>query len=294
MGRTLNHFCVEGVNGQNGLLTVTYHYRGRNAGTTDIEITDPKKGIVSFSLATADDALRLAQYLQEEVEFKAPRNIRVPSFETTSYALKIVSNGNVVKTLREREVFSKGIDAFSYNTFKKAFPQYAADDYYFVLYGLKENGMADETVERIVEASIKYQSAVLVSGDLRVCRPMTQMDIAGITGFDNTTVSRAVKDVRIFTSHRNYSLDTASFSLELPSLFNEGILAENGEKISTLGIKVKIYALIEMEDKAHPLTDEQIADELNRFGYKIARRTVNKYRDKVLGIPGCWDRRIKE
>ena len=49
-----------------------------------------------------------------------------------------------------------------------------------------------------------------------------------------------------------------------------------------------------MEDKAHPLTDEEIADEPNRFGYKIARRTVNKYRDKVLGIPGCWDRRIKE
>ena len=293
MGRSLNHFRIEGSNGQDSLLTVTYHYRGQNAGTTDIVITDPNKGIVSFLLPSAADALKLSQYLQEEVEYKAPQNVRIPSFETTGYALKVISNGNVVRTLSDRAVFSKGIDAFNYNAFKKAFPQYASDDYYFVLYGLKD-GIMDETVEKIVEACVSYQSAVLISGDLRVCKPMIQMDIADITGFDNTTVSRAVKDVRIYTAHRNYSLDTTGSSLEIPSLFNEGILAENGEKISTLGIKVKIYALIEMEDKAHPLTDEQISIELNRFGYKIARRTVNKYRDKVLGIPGCWDRRIIE
>ena len=55
----------------------------------------------------------------------------MPLFDTTGYALKIINNGNVVKTLYDRSVFSKGVDAYNYNTLSKAFPQYAADDDYF-------------------------------------------------------------------------------------------------------------------------------------------------------------------
>ena len=38
------------------------------------------------------------------------------------------------------------------------------------------------------------------------------------------------------------------------------------------------------ENKRKPLTDDQLVDEMNRKGYKVARRTIAKYRDQ-LGIP---------
>ena len=37
------------------------------------------------------------------------------------------------------------------------------------------------------------------------------------------------------------------------------------------------------EDKRKPLTDDQLVEEMNRKGYKVARRTIAKYRDQ-LGI----------
>ena len=37
------------------------------------------------------------------------------------------------------------------------------------------------------------------------------------------------------------------------------------------------------EDKHKPLTDDQLVEEMNKRGYKVARRTVAKYRDQ-LGI----------
>ena len=45
-----------------------------------------------------------------------------------------------------------------------------------------------------------------------------------------------------------------------------------------------------VEDKAHPLSDEDIVEKLGKIGLKIARRTVTKYR-KSLGIPSSRQRR---
>ena len=41
---------------------------------------------------------------------------------------------------------------------------------------------------------------------------------------------------------------------------------------------------MEAEDKRRPLTDDQLVVEMNKRGYKVARRTIAKYRDQ-LGIP---------
>ena len=41
---------------------------------------------------------------------------------------------------------------------------------------------------------------------------------------------------------------------------------------------------VDKEDKAHPLTDDELARILKEKGFAIARRTVAKYREQ-LGIP---------
>ena len=54
--------------------------------------------------------------------------------------------------------------------------------------------------------------------------------------------------------------------------------------MSSHEIKTILQECIDGEDKRHPLTDENLMDILNDKGYKIARRTVAKYRE-MLDIP---------
>jgi RNA polymerase sigma-54 factor len=54
-----------------------------------------------------------------------------------------------------------------------------------------------------------------------------------------------------------------------------------------------ICELIENEDKKKPLSDQAIANILKaKYGIKIARRTVTKYREE-LNIPDSRTRRTK-
>ena len=41
---------------------------------------------------------------------------------------------------------------------------------------------------------------------------------------------------------------------------------------------------VDKEDKHKPLTDDELVTIMNGKGYKVARRTIAKYRDQ-LGIP---------
>ena len=70
----------------------------------------------------------------------------------------------------------------------------------------------------------------------------------------------------------------------LKSLFSEAMQTDSGEEVSSYEIKNILQECIDDEDKRHPLTDETLMDILNGKGYRIARRTVAKYRE-MLGIP---------
>ena len=293
MGRQLKQFTcpIETASGSS-TLSVVHRYRGSKKGYTDFAVQKSGQPMPAFALTSPETALELARFLEEEINYQLTSSQTAPSFETTGFAIKVLCDGKVIKTCTSVRTESDDIDSFSYPYLKKMFPEYSSDEYYFVVYCFKDNGRSRDTIERIIEACAEYQKAVLISGDLRVCRPMVLKDIEAITGYDLTTVSRAVKGTRFFTAHRNYSLNSHDVSIAFPSLFNEGVPID-GENVCTFGIKEKIVAMIEVEDKSNPLTDEAISEQLHRFGYKIARKTVQKYREKVLGIPSSHKRRIK-
>lgn len=292
MGRQLKQFTcpIETAKGSS-TLSVVHRFRGRNKGYTDFVLQESGTPLTAFALTSPETALELARFLEEESTYQQASQA-AQSFEITGFAIKVLCDGKVIKTCTSVSTESDDIDSFSYPSLKKMFPDYSSDEYYFIVYSFKDHGMARETIEKIIDACAEYQKAVLISGDLRVCRPMILKDIEAITGYDFTTVSRAVKGTRFYTAHRNYSLNSHDVSIAFPSLFNEGMPID-GENVCTFGIKEKIVAMIEVEDKSKPLTDEAISEQLRRFGYKIARKTVQKYREKDLGIPSSHKRRIK-
>ena len=57
-----------------------------------------------------------------------------------------------------------------------------------------------------------------------------------------------------------------------------------GEEVSTREIKHILLEIIDKEDKKEPLNDDRLVEMLGEHGYKIARRTIAKYREQ-LGIP---------
>ncbi|MDE5945096.1 MAG: RNA polymerase factor sigma-54 [Rikenella sp.] len=132
-----------------------------------------------------------------------------------------------------------------------------------------------ETLMKTMRAILQFQHDYFIEGDEAKLRPMILKDIADATGFDISTISRVVNSKYIQTHFGVF---------QLKYFFSEGLLTESGEEVSTREIKRILAEAIENEDKRDPLTDEALMDTLTAKGYKIARRTVAKYRE-MLGIP---------
>ncbi len=105
-------------------------------------------------------------------------------------------------------------------------------------------------------------------------KSMTLKDIAERTGLHISTVSRAVKD--------KYILCKAG-TVSLKSLFATGMENGDGDKISSAVICRQIGRLIQDEDAATPLSDEDLRIKLEETGVAISRRTVAKYR-MAMGV----------
>ncbi|MBQ4498957.1 MAG: RNA polymerase factor sigma-54 [Alistipes sp.] len=132
-----------------------------------------------------------------------------------------------------------------------------------------------DTLMRTMQTILDLQRDYFVDGDMSKLRPMILKDVADRTGLDVSTISRVVNSKYIQT-HFGIIL--------LKSLFSEGMQTTSGEEVSSHEIKKILQDCIASEDKRHPLTDEHLMDILNEKGYRIARRTVAKYRE-MLDIP---------
>lgn len=132
-----------------------------------------------------------------------------------------------------------------------------------------------ETLIKTMKAILQFQQAYFAEGEEALLRPMILKDIADITGFDISTISRVVNSKYIQT-HFGVFL--------LKYFFSEGLATDSGEEVSTREIKRILSECVDNEDPRDPLTDEALMQVLTEKGFRIARRTVAKYRE-MLDIP---------
>ena len=132
-----------------------------------------------------------------------------------------------------------------------------------------------DTLMRTMQTILDFQRDYFQDGDKSKLKPMILKDIADRTELDVSTISRVVNSKYIQTSFG---------IILLKSLFSEGMQTTSGEEVSSHEIKTILQECIDTEDKRHPLTDETLMEILNDKGYRIARRTVAKYRE-MLDIP---------
>ena len=131
------------------------------------------------------------------------------------------------------------------------------------------------TLLQTISAIVKLQKEYFLTGDEKNIKPMILKDVADITGFDISTISRVVKS--------KYA-DTPNGIILLKNLFSDSLTNDDGEEVSTKEIKNHLQEVISQEDKRKPLTDDALVDVLKEKGYNIARRTIAKYREQ-LNIP---------
>lgn len=131
------------------------------------------------------------------------------------------------------------------------------------------------TLLQTITAIVKLQKDYFLTGDDKSLKPMILKDVADITGFDISTISRVVKS--------KYA-DTPNGILYLKNLFSDSLTNDDGEEVSTKEIKMHLQEAIDKENKRKPHTDDALVGILKEKGYNIARRTIAKYREQ-LNIP---------
>ena len=140
----------------------------------------------------------------------------------------------------------------------------------------------EETIRAIAQEIFDRQPGFFEMG-LKGLKPLTMLEVAEKVGVHPTTVSRTVNDKYVSTPRG---------TVELRRFFTQGIETTDGEVVAREAVHDALRALVDAEDKRHPLSDEVLAARLKEQGYPVARRTVAKYRG-LLGIPGTSERRSR-
>jgi RNA polymerase sigma-54 factor len=139
-----------------------------------------------------------------------------------------------------------------------------------------------QTIEKITREILKVQLEFFEEGVGRL-KPLTMTQVADAVGVHETTVSRAVANKFMRTPHGVF---------DMKYFFTPGYQSDAGESISNTSVKDKIKALLEEEDPAKPLSDQEIVGILTAKGIPIARRTVAKYRGELGILPSHLRRRF--
>ncbi len=147
---------------------------------------------------------------------------------------------------------------------------------------IKSIHQRQRTLLLVAQSIIKFQRDFLTYGVSQM-RPLVLRDVAEDVGLHESTVSRAVADKYIATPRGIYPLK---------KFFTTGLKGPQGQDVAAESVKERIRELINNEDPARPLSDEEIAHLLSNDNVTIARRTVAKYRESMNLLPSAKRKRI--
>jgi RNA polymerase sigma-54 factor len=206
---------------------------------------------------------------------------RVPDFiiENEDGNLIVILNSRNAPELRISRSYSEMMDSYKKSNKKDkklketvTFVKQKLDAAKWFIDAIKQR---QQTLLNTMTAILEYQYDFFLEGDESKLRPMILKDIAEKIHMDISTISRVAN---------SKSVQTEFGVFPLKYFFSEGISTESGEDVSSREVKHILKTLIDNEDKRKPFSDDKLEKSLKERGYKIARRTVAKYREQ-LGIP---------
>ena len=148
----------------------------------------------------------------------------------------------------------------------------------FIINSIKNRNL---TILNVCKEIFQKQSKFLDEGDIGLV-PLTLKEVANKLDIHESTVSRATNEKYVQTPRGVF---------ELKYFFSSELATDTGKMISSKVIMKMIDELIKKEDKKRPLSDNEIAKYFNSQGISVARRTVTKYRKRLI-IENSTNRKI--
>jgi RNA polymerase sigma-54 factor len=128
----------------------------------------------------------------------------------------------------------------------------------------------NQTLQSVATFILKHQFAFFDHG-VEGIRPLQLRMVAEALGIHESTVSRSTASVLI---------QTPRGTLPLKMFFSSSLQAnENEEGVSARSVRRKIKDIILSENPLKPTSDAKISELMDKEGFKVARRTVAKYRE---------------
>ncbi len=191
----------------------------------------------------------------------------------------VVMNEEDMPTLRLNQGYRKMLQQ---KQTEKEVKEYVKERYKSAIQLLRNIEQRKNTIVRTCDAIVRRQQEFLEHG-VNALKPMMIKEVAEEIGVHPSTVSRAVANKYVHTSQGVF---------ELRFFFSEAVNGPEGGDLPLVLLKRKVKKLIEEEDERKPLTDDQLAAELQRQGIQVTRRTVAKYREDMQ-IPSTHQRRVR-
>lgn len=137
-----------------------------------------------------------------------------------------------------------------------------------------------ETLLKVGTCIVEEQIEFFEKGPVAM-KPMVLADIADRVEMHESTISRVTTQKYMHTPRG---------TLELKYFFSSHVGTDEGGEASSTAIKEHIKELIGNENPQKPLSDNKLSEMLAERGFKVARRTIAKYRE-ILCISGSSERK---
>lgn len=201
------------------------------------------------------------------------------SLEMIDGELQLSLNTSIIPSLRINKSYLEMLESFQNTTNsskeKKDVVSFVKYKYNSAKSFIDAISQRNNTLMLTMTAIVQFQKSFFMTGDDNKMKPMILKDIADITGLDISTISRVSNSKYVQTWFGVYAIKDF-FTGSMPTV--------GGKDVSTGKLKNELIAIVDNEDKSSPYTDEQLVKIMKSKGYKIARRTVVKYR-QILNIP---------
>ena len=139
----------------------------------------------------------------------------------------------------------------------------------------------EDTLMRCAQVIVERQAAFFREGPEGLA-PLRMETVAQELELHESTVSRAVREKYLQCSRGLFPLHY---------FFSRAVGTQEGSP-SAAAARELLLRLIEGEDKASPLSDQQLCQRMAREGCALSRRTVAKYRE-LMGIPSAAARKVR-
>ena len=183
-------------------------------------------------------------------------------------------------TINPKIRINKAYESLMKDISKKEDKEYVKTNLQSAKFFLKALQNRNLTILKVAKIIFQKQINFLNQGDIGM-KPLGLKDIAMEVDMHESTISRCTNNKYAQTPRGVY---------EMKYFFSSEINTDYGKMISSTAIKSMLEKIISKEDKSSPLSDSQIADNFNKNGIRVARRTVAKYRE-TLAIPPSKNRK---